>query len=166
MRSLVLARRGVLAASLAAPAYAQARPIVMVVPFPPGGSTDVMGRLLAEQMALRLGVPVQVENRGGSATVVGAEYAARAAPDGHTLLVNSGTTLTLNPLRSNQTMTAFIVETSKGDTPRGTVIDVCLIPETLARTNLRVRCVGDLVHVEADYLAKLVARQLEWMKRR
>jgi len=52
------------------------------------------------------------------------------------------------------------------DTPRGTVIDVCLIPETLARTNLRVRCVGDLVHVEADYLAKLVARQLEWMKRR
>jgi len=98
MRSPVLARRGLLAAGLAAPAYAQARPIVMVVPFPPGGSTDVMGRLLAEQMAVRLGVPVQVENRGGSATVVGAEYAARAAPDGHTLLVNSGTTLTLNPL--------------------------------------------------------------------
>ena len=52
------------------------------------------------------------------------------------------------------------------ETARGTVIDVCLIPETLARTNLGARTVGDLVHVEADYLAKLVARQLEWLKNR
>ena len=52
------------------------------------------------------------------------------------------------------------------DTPRGTTIDVCLIPETLARTNLRSRAVGDRVHVEADYLGKLVARQLAWMKGR
>ena len=52
------------------------------------------------------------------------------------------------------------------ETARGTVIDVCLIPETLARTNLGARAVGDLVHVEADYLAKLVARQLEWLKNR
>lgn len=52
------------------------------------------------------------------------------------------------------------------DGPRGTVIDVCLIPETLARTNLGARTVGDRMHVEADYLAKLVARQLEWLKGR
>ena len=52
------------------------------------------------------------------------------------------------------------------ETARGTVIDVCLIPETLARTNLGARTVGDVVHVEADYLAKLVARQLEWLKNR
>lgn len=52
------------------------------------------------------------------------------------------------------------------EAPRGTVIDVCLIPETLARTNLGARTVGDRVHVEADYLAKLVARQLEWLKNR
>lgn len=84
--------------ALAAPALAQARSISLVVPFPPGGSTDVMGRLLAEGMARVLGQPVQVENRPGGATVVGAEYVARAAPDGLTLLVNSGTTLTLNPL--------------------------------------------------------------------
>ncbi len=48
----------------------------------------------------------------------------------------------------------------------GTVIDVCLIPETLARTNLGARVIGDRVHVEADYLAKLVARQLEWLRNR
>lgn len=51
------------------------------------------------------------------------------------------------------------------DSPRGTVIDVCLIPETLARTNLGARVVGDRLHVEADYLGKLVARQLEWLRR-
>ena len=101
MTKLRIGRRPLLALGgglLAAPAYAQARPISLVVPFPPGGSTDLMGRLLAEGMARSLGQPVQVENRPGGATVVGAEYVARAAPDGLTLLVNSGTTLTLNPL--------------------------------------------------------------------
>jgi riboflavin synthase len=51
------------------------------------------------------------------------------------------------------------------DTTSGTVIDVCLIPETLARTNLARRVVGDRMHVEVDHLAKLVARQLAWMHR-
>jgi len=52
------------------------------------------------------------------------------------------------------------------DTPAGTVIDVCLIPETLARTNLAARKVGDRLHVEVDHLAKLVRRQLDWFTRR
>ena len=101
MRGTILGRRPLLAlagAALAAPALAQVRPITLVVPFPPGGSTDVMGRLLAERMQASLGQPVLVENRPGAATVVGAESVARAAPDGFTALVNSGTTLTLNPL--------------------------------------------------------------------
>ncbi|TCZ55094.1 tripartite tricarboxylate transporter substrate binding protein [Roseicella aquatilis] len=101
MTSMRLGRRPLLAlgaAGLAMPAIGQTRPITLVVPFPPGGSTDLMGRLLAERMQRALGQPVVVENRGGSATVVGAEYVARAAPDGFTALVNSGTTLTLNPL--------------------------------------------------------------------
>ena len=98
-------RRAVLTAglgSLAAPASAQTafpdRPVTLVVPFPPGGSTDVMARLLAERMAPLLGQPVLVENKPGAATVVGAEAVARSAPDGYTVLVNSGTTLTINPL--------------------------------------------------------------------
>lgn len=90
------------ALGLAMPALAQqapaGRPVTLVVPFPPGGSTDVMARLLAERMAPALGQPVLVENRPGAATAIGAEAVARAAPDGYTVLVNSGTTLTINPL--------------------------------------------------------------------
>ena len=82
------------------------RPVTIVVPFPPGGSTDVAARLLAERMGPALGeagrpagaATVMVENRPGAATIVGAEYVARAAPDGHTVLMSSGTTLTINPL--------------------------------------------------------------------
>lgn len=91
-------RRALLAAPcLALPAYAQARPVTITVPFPPGGSTDVTARVLAERMAGPLGLPVQVENRPGAATVIGADYVARAAPDGHNVLIASGSTLTINP---------------------------------------------------------------------
>ena len=67
------------------------------MPFPPGGSTDVTARVLAERMAGPLGLPVQVENRPGAATVIGADYVARSAPDGHNVLIASGSTLTINP---------------------------------------------------------------------
>ena len=97
-RAVLLGLAGALPAPVLAQGLNPGRPVTLVVPFPPGGSTDVMGRLLAERMAAVLGQPVQVENRAGAATVVGAEAVARAAPDGHTVLVNSGTTLTINPL--------------------------------------------------------------------
>jgi tripartite-type tricarboxylate transporter receptor subunit TctC len=100
------AAAGAAAAVLPLPALGQgaaggpfpSRPVTLVVPFPPGGSTDMMARLLAERVAPILGQPVLVENRGGAATAVGAEAVARAAPDGHTVLVNSGSTLTILPL--------------------------------------------------------------------
>ncbi|MFN3449270.1 MAG: tripartite tricarboxylate transporter substrate binding protein [Roseococcus sp.] len=92
-------RRALLAAALPPlPALAQpARPVTIVVPFPPGGSTDVTARLLAERMVAPLGLPVQVENRPGAATAIGADHVARSAPDGHTVLIASGSTLTINP---------------------------------------------------------------------
>ena len=95
-------RRALLAApALAMPAAAQrpepSRPVTITVPFPPGGSTDITARLLAERMAGPLGLAVQIENRPGAATVIGADYVARAAPDGHTVLIASGSTLTINP---------------------------------------------------------------------
>jgi len=96
-------RRAMLAAPCIAlsaaprPGKAQARPVTITVPFPPGGSTDVTARVLAERMAGPLGLPVQVENRPGAATVIGADYVARSAPDGHNVLIASGSTLTINP---------------------------------------------------------------------
>lgn len=89
---------GLAAAALARPALAQGRPITVVVPFAPGGSTDIVSRVLAERMTQVLGQPVQVENRPGANTIIGAEYVARARPDGNTLLMAAGTTLTINPV--------------------------------------------------------------------
>ena len=79
------------------PAAFPSRPVTIVVPFAPGGSTDVVTRLMAERMSAVLGRPVQVENRPGGNTIVGAEAVARAQPDGHTALMAAGTTLTINP---------------------------------------------------------------------
>ncbi|HEV7392054.1 MAG TPA: tripartite tricarboxylate transporter substrate binding protein [Burkholderiales bacterium] len=73
------------------------RPIRMIVPYPPGGPTDIMGRLTAEVLTKRLGQTVVVDNRGGAATAIGAEMAARAPADGYTVLVSSETTFAVTP---------------------------------------------------------------------
>src|SRR5438876_12250216 len=63
------------------------KPLRLILPFPPGGGTDILGRLLAERLAVNLGQPVVTENRGGAGGNVGAEAAARAAPDGYTIVL-------------------------------------------------------------------------------
>jgi tripartite-type tricarboxylate transporter receptor subunit TctC len=63
------------------------RALRMILPFPPGGGTDILGRLIAERLSASLGQPVVVENRGGAGGNVGAEMAARAAPDGYTIVL-------------------------------------------------------------------------------
>jgi len=75
-----------------AAAHAQAgaypgKPIRLILPFPPGGGTDILGRLMAERLAPRIGQPVVVENSGGAGGNVGAEAAARSAPDGYTIVL-------------------------------------------------------------------------------
>ncbi len=71
-----------------APGY-PARPIRMIVPFPPGGSNDIMGRYFAQYLTERLGKQVVLDNRAGADGIIGTEIVARAAPDGYTLLVAS-----------------------------------------------------------------------------
>jgi len=63
------------------------KPLRFILPFPPGGGTDILGRLIAERMTASLGQPVVIENRGGAGGNVGAEAAAKSAPDGYTIVL-------------------------------------------------------------------------------
>ena len=100
-RSRSRLHRGLLALTLALPLAAQAfpdKPITLVVPYPPGGAADVLGRIVARHLPLALpGSTVVVDNKGGAGTALGAQAVAQAAPDGHTLLISSNTTWTMNP---------------------------------------------------------------------
>lgn len=73
------------------------RPVVLVVPYPPGGSVDSVGRILAAAMGQDLGVNVVVENRGGAAGSIASTVVARAEPDGHTLVLGTQQTHATNP---------------------------------------------------------------------
>jgi tripartite-type tricarboxylate transporter receptor subunit TctC len=96
-------RRRLLAAAacglFASPAFAQsypARPVRWIVPYPAGGGSDFLARTLGAQLEKQLGQPLVIDNRPGAATMIGAEAAARATPDGYTLLTADNGTLVFN----------------------------------------------------------------------
>ena len=73
------------------------KPITLIVPFPAGGGVDVIGRIVADKLAAELGQPVVIDNRGGAAGVIGTRVAARAAPDGYTLVMATSGSIAINP---------------------------------------------------------------------
>ncbi len=73
------------------------RPVKLMVPFPPGGPLDMVARVVGDKLAARLKQPFILENRAGAAGNLGTEAVVRSAPDGHTLLIVLGSTLTVNP---------------------------------------------------------------------
>src|SRR5580704_17445751 len=92
----------VIAALAAAPARAApdkypVRPITLIVPFPAGGGVDAVARIVADKLAAALGQPFVIDNRGGAAGVIGMRMAARAAPDGYTLVLAHTGSTSINP---------------------------------------------------------------------
>jgi tripartite-type tricarboxylate transporter receptor subunit TctC len=99
-RKAIAGFAGGLALLTGRPAFAQAvypsRTIKIIVPYPAGGTTDFLGRLIADQLKSGLGATVIVENKPGTGTTLGADQVAKAAPDGYTLLMATSTTLAIN----------------------------------------------------------------------
>ncbi len=73
------------------------RPVRMIVPFAPGGASDLVGRMISPKLSLELGQQVVVDNRGGASGNIGVEVAARATPDGYTILLGNIGTMAINP---------------------------------------------------------------------
>ena len=96
MHALALAALLCAAGTVAAQAW-PAKPLRLVVPFPPGGGTDLVGRAIAQRLAEQLGQNVVIDNRAGAGGVIGAEHVAKAPADGYTLLMGTPGPLTINP---------------------------------------------------------------------
>src|SRR4051812_17954462 len=99
---MMLRRRSMIAGAAALPVAAQAQvwpsqPFKIVVPYPPGGLTDVLGRLVGERLQTGLGQPAVIDNKPGAATQLGASMVAKAPPDGYTLLLATVSTLCITP---------------------------------------------------------------------
>jgi tripartite-type tricarboxylate transporter receptor subunit TctC len=100
MNKVLKGAMAIVLALVAASVFAQpypARPVKLIVPFPPGGNTDIVGRLITQKLTESIGQQVYVENRGGAGGTIGAEAAAKSPPDGYTLFFGTTGTLTSAP---------------------------------------------------------------------
>jgi len=138
LRCLALAAATLVPLASAAQAY-PTRPVRLMVPFPPGGATDIIGRLVAAKMQEVWGQPVVVENKPGAGTVVGTDYVAKSAPDGHTL---------------GMVVTAYVINPSlRKDLPYDTLKDLAPV------THVSVQHLVMAAHpsLAANNIAELIA---------
>jgi tripartite-type tricarboxylate transporter receptor subunit TctC len=130
-----------LALAVSAPIHAQsfpAKPVRMIVPFAPGGNTDIIARIFAPKMGEILGQQIVIDNRGGAGSTIGTEAAARAAPDGYVVLTVSAAH-TINPAMIKK----LNYDSVKDFTPLGVIADV---PTALViHPSLPVKNVKDLI---------------------
>ncbi|MBX6743359.1 MAG: tripartite tricarboxylate transporter substrate binding protein [Acetobacteraceae bacterium] len=168
-----------LAASLApstlrAQAWRPDRPIRLVVPFAPGGSNDIVGRIIAEAASQALGQPIVVENRAGAGSMIGAEVVARAAPDGYTLLINSAHSAVpaIVARVPYDTVKDFVGVAVAGFSPYVLVVNprlpvrtakelVALLKANPGRYNLATAGIGSGVHVAAELLRSTTKVEVE-----
>ena len=109
-----------LAASAAAPDDYPNRPLRFIVPFPAGGSTDIIARIIGQRLTESMGRPVVIDNRPGAAGLLGAEIVAKAPPDGYTIIINSAsftTSVVIQPKVSFDPIKDFTPITNLADTP-------------------------------------------------
>jgi tripartite-type tricarboxylate transporter receptor subunit TctC len=127
---------GVLAsAGVAAQSY-PAKPVRLVVPFPAGGATDVLARTISQRAAEKLGQQIVIDNRPGAGGTIGSDQVAKAAPDGYTLLIATGSTHSIGPIINSKipynverdfAPVVYVARTSS----------VLVVPNSLPATNLR-----------------------------
>ncbi|MDB5797352.1 MAG: tripartite tricarboxylate transporter substrate binding protein [Paucimonas sp.] len=142
LRALCLACASMLALAAAHPALADAaypaKPIRMIIPFPPAGATDILGRAVAQKMSEQLGQQIIAENRPGAGSTIGADLVAKAAPDGYTILMTSGSLCIAANLYKKLSF-----DVNKSFAPVGMVGQV---PQVLVATNsLPARNVRELI---------------------
>ncbi|MFN2646170.1 MAG: Bug family tripartite tricarboxylate transporter substrate binding protein, partial [Burkholderiales bacterium] len=113
-----------------------ARPVKLIVPFPPGGNTDIVGRLIAQKLTESLGQQVYVENRGGAGGTIGAEAAAKSPADGYTIFFSTTGTLasapSLQPNLRYDPIRDFTPISTLANAPVVVIVAASLAPKTLA----------------------------------
>ncbi|MGX9937388.1 Bug family tripartite tricarboxylate transporter substrate binding protein [Advenella kashmirensis] len=142
------------------------QPVTMVVPFPPGGPTDIVARQLAKQLAQRLGQPFVVENRGGANATIGMQHVATAKPDGYTILYNTSSIAlspALYPDLSYDPTTAFDPVSTTANVPMVVLVNPKMPVDNLEQLKAHVTAhktsyassgVGNITHLGGFLLNK------------
>ena len=146
---MLLAATALPSAARAAESSYPTRPVRLIVPFAAGGSVDLMARVIAGKLSQQIGQSVIIDNRPGAGGAIGAELAARSAPDGYSLLVGSSSTLVINPAMTRK----LAYDTLKDFAPVTLLVRLPLV--IVAHPSLPVRNTRELVALAKKYPGKL-----------